>query len=206
MEKKLYELKVDEEFARLIPPLAHDERKMLEESIQKEGCTDPLIVWNGTIIDGHNRYSICKKLNIPFSYEVRDDFSDRDEVKAWIIERQLARRNLTKYQKSQLVVEFEPLLKNRVRNHQTLKKDLNPNDMKNFFKRDNENGTRNKMTNIADVSRDTLAKEKEMKAEDSVKDARYLIRELIKEVRKENINKYYVLGMLTEVSEILEQI
>ena len=112
MEKAL---KIDSEFAELIPAPDAEELKWLEESIKKEGCTDPLIVWNGTIIDGHNRYNICTRLGIPFSYREKEDLSDRNEVKAWIIERQLSRRNLTKYQKSKLALKYEPLLKEQAK-------------------------------------------------------------------------------------------
>ena len=121
MEKAL---KIDPEFAALIPAPDAEELKWLEESIKKEGCTDPLIVWNGTIIDGHNRYNICTRLGIPFSYQEKEDLSDRNEVKAWIIERQLSRRNLTKYQKSKLALKYEPLLKEQAKERQGARNDL----------------------------------------------------------------------------------
>ena len=60
-EKKLYDLTVDPEFRDLIPPLNEEELKLLEESLVADGCESPLIVWNGVIIDGHNRYAICQK-------------------------------------------------------------------------------------------------------------------------------------------------
>ena len=52
-EKKMWTLKVDEEFKTLIPPLTEEERKLLEESILKNGCEMPILVWNGIIVDGH---------------------------------------------------------------------------------------------------------------------------------------------------------
>ena len=64
-EKKLYDLTVDPEFRDLIPPLNEEELKLLEESLVADGCESPLIVWNGVIIDGHNRYAICRKHDIP---------------------------------------------------------------------------------------------------------------------------------------------
>ena len=59
-------MKIDAEFQSLIPPLTYEEKKMLEESILSEGCRDAIVVWNDTIIDGHNRYEICKKHGIHF--------------------------------------------------------------------------------------------------------------------------------------------
>ena len=52
-------LKIDPEFQSQIPPLTDDEFKQLEENILKEGkLLSPLIVWNNTLVDGHNRYDI----------------------------------------------------------------------------------------------------------------------------------------------------
>ena len=49
-------LKIDPEFQNQIPPLTDDEYKQLEEDILKEGkLLSPLIVWNNTLVDGHNR-------------------------------------------------------------------------------------------------------------------------------------------------------
>lgn len=48
-------------------PLAPEEYAQLEANI--EGCRDPLVVWDGTLIDGHNRFEICSKLGLPFKTE-----------------------------------------------------------------------------------------------------------------------------------------
>ena len=160
MEKKLYDLIIDPEFAALIPKPDMEDLRWLESSIKKEGCTDPLVVWNGTIIDGHNRYSICKRLGISFTYVERDDFPDRNVVKAWIIERQLARRNLTKYQKSRLAIAFEPILKEQARERQVQggREKLPQNSSE--APKDRE--TRNKVAEIAGVSHDTIARVKKI--------------------------------------------
>ena len=55
-------LKIDPEFQSQIPPLTDDEFKRLEENILKEGkLISPLILWNNTLVDGHNRYAILQK-------------------------------------------------------------------------------------------------------------------------------------------------
>ena len=66
-------LKIDPEFKSLIPPLTPDERAGLEASILTEGCRDALIVWGDILIDGHNRYEICTKHNIPYKFEVNNE-------------------------------------------------------------------------------------------------------------------------------------
>jgi len=87
-------LKIDPEFKSLIPPLTPDERAGLEASILTEGCRDALIVWGDILIDGHNRYEICTKHNIPYKTQPIE-FASRAEARIWIRKNQLARRNLT---------------------------------------------------------------------------------------------------------------
>ena len=97
-------LRIDPEFKSQIPPLTQDERKQLEENILAEGeLLAPILVWNGTIVDGHNRYEILQSHpEIPCS--VRDlNLETREEVLVWICKHQLGRRNLTPEQKKFLV-------------------------------------------------------------------------------------------------------
>ena len=92
-------LNVDPEFASKIPPLREEELKQLEENILADGVViNPLIVWNGVIVDGHNRYHILQKHpEIQFTtYEKQ--FPDRYAAIAWICKNQLGRRNLTPQQ------------------------------------------------------------------------------------------------------------
>ena len=55
-------LSIDPEFKTLIPKLTDSEYGHLEKSIRMEGCRQPIIHWHGVIVDGHNRYEICKRL------------------------------------------------------------------------------------------------------------------------------------------------
>ena len=84
---------IDEEFKGLLPALDKETFKWLEENIRQNGCRDPLVLWENTLIDGHNRYSICKKHEIPFN-TVDKEFDSREEALIWIINTQVSRRNL----------------------------------------------------------------------------------------------------------------
>lgn len=85
---------IDSEFKSLIPPLTPEEYAGLEASIIKEGCRDALIIWDGTLIDGHNRYEMCIKHEI--EYDTSElVFNSRDDAIDWIYQNQLSRRNLT---------------------------------------------------------------------------------------------------------------
>ena len=97
-------LKIDPEFQSQIPPLTDDEFKQLEENILKEGkLISPLIVWNNTLVDGHNRYAILQKHPEIYFSTMPLPFESREEVLAWICKNQLGRRNLTPEQKKFLI-------------------------------------------------------------------------------------------------------
>lgn len=100
----LQQLRIDSEFESKIPPLRDEEFKQLEENILADGVViNPLIVWDGVIVDGHNRYRILQKHpEIQYStYEKM--FPDRYAAIAWICKNQLGRRNLTPQQYKYLV-------------------------------------------------------------------------------------------------------
>ena len=89
-----YDLIIDPEFKRLLPELSEEEYRVLEESILSEGCRDALVLWGQIIVDGHNRYQICRSHGLPFRTEQRA-FSSREEALRGILLNQLGRRNLS---------------------------------------------------------------------------------------------------------------
>jgi N6-adenosine-specific RNA methylase IME4 len=101
MAEALQTLTIDAEFRAIIPRLATDERAQLEANVLAEGCRDALVVWQGILLDGHNRYEICTAHGIPFD-TLDIDLPDRDAAITWIINNQLGRRNLTPEQASYL--------------------------------------------------------------------------------------------------------
>ena len=107
-------LQIDQEFKELIPPLSKEEFNLLEENILKFGCIDPICTWNNTIIDGHNRYSICTKHNLKFNIQAFN-FELREEAKDWICANQLGRRNISDETRKYLIgkrYEMEKILLN----------------------------------------------------------------------------------------------
>lgn len=95
---------IDPEFRDKIPPLTEDEFSLLEENILSDGAVfSPLIVWDGTILDGHNRYEIIQK-HPELTYAAHKvSFANRYEAISWICKHQLGRRNLTPQQKKYLI-------------------------------------------------------------------------------------------------------
>ena len=156
-EKKLHTLIIDPEFRDLIPPLNDDELAMLEESIIANGCESPLIVWNGVIVDGHNRHAICQKHGIPFAVTEKE-FSSREDAMLWMLRNQLGRRNLNSYQRSDLALKLEPLMASEAKLRKGQRTDLGQNSAPGS----QMGKTSHKLAEMAGVSHDTIKKVKKL--------------------------------------------
>ena len=101
---KLSQLKIDPEFQSKIPPLQFEEEQQLEQNIIAEGrLLNPIITWNGYILDGHTRYRILKKHSF-IKFEVEEiQLANKYEALAWICKNQLGRRNLSPERKKFLL-------------------------------------------------------------------------------------------------------
>ncbi len=86
-------LSIDPEFASLLRPLSEDERRDLERSCREHGTIrDPIVTWQGKIVDGHNRYEIANEYGLSYT-TIELDLDTIDEVREWIIRNQFGRRN-----------------------------------------------------------------------------------------------------------------
>lgn len=93
--------KIDPEFEKLFDPLGENEAAILQAAIERDGMTQPIIVWGNDehgvfqniLVDGHNRLRICRKIRK--KYEILYmDFADRAAAIQWMVMNQLGRRNL----------------------------------------------------------------------------------------------------------------
>ena len=96
---EMQNITIDEEYKSLLPKLDEITFELLERNIIENGCRDALVLWGEILIDGHNRYAICIKHDIPFE-TVNIDFATREEATIWIIRTQVSRRNLSPMQLS----------------------------------------------------------------------------------------------------------
>lgn len=80
-----------------VDPLTESEYAALERSLLAEGCRDALVLWNDVLIDGHNRYAICRKHNIDFRTIQNSSFESLDDVMLWMIDNHLARRSVSDF-------------------------------------------------------------------------------------------------------------
>ena len=96
------ELKIKPEFKDLIPPPSTEELEGLEKNLLANGCEQPIKLWQGYIVDGHNRYHLCSKHALPFKTEELDR-ENESQVILWIIDHQLDRRNISIYSRGRLI-------------------------------------------------------------------------------------------------------
>lgn len=112
------EYRVNPRFEKTLSALTAEEYQALRNSLQENGYKGaPILTWHGYIVDGHNRYKICKELGIECPAE-EIEFQSEQEVILWIIRGQLARRNMNNAQKIKLVLAYEPMLEAVARERQ----------------------------------------------------------------------------------------
>lgn len=103
------------DFANLFPMLDAAAMEGLREDIRLHGVREPIIVHEGKILDGRNRYMCARDLGI--SFPVRD--YDGDDALAFVISHNLHRRHLTESQRASVAARVA----NMPRGHRT---DLQP--------------------------------------------------------------------------------
>ncbi len=120
METLSKPIQIDPEFQAFFPPLSSAELAALESLIVEEGCRDPIMLWNGFIADGHNRYEICTRLDIPFRQNYLD-LPDRDSVILWMLRNQSGRRNLCEIDRIAVAAKVEEIVARKAKENQIRK-------------------------------------------------------------------------------------
>lgn len=148
-------ISIDAEFEHLIPPLSEEERTQLEASLKAEGCRDALVCWNNngtlTLVDGHNRYALCKQHGIEYRITERE-FDSREDVIIWIVNNQLARRNLTAFARAELALKQKAAFAEKRRLNMVAGKALDP--VPNLA----QGKTRDDLASVAEVGHETIRK------------------------------------------------
>lgn len=151
--------RIDPELNEVLPKLSDTDYKALEQSLLTEGYKGaPIMVWGDIIVDGHNRYEICNKHNIP--YEVKSvEFESKEEAIIWMVKQQLGRRSLTALQRIQIVEKYRPFYKKKAKENQLSGLKQNQSTVsQNSSKRTESIDVRAELAKDADVSADTYSK------------------------------------------------
>ena len=106
-------LKIEPEFRDKIPPLTEAEFQQLRENILEAGeVYEPIRVWNGVVVDGHNRLKVIQE-HPEVRWSVREtDFADKWAAFDWMYRNQLGRRNLTEEQRTYMIGKMYEARKN----------------------------------------------------------------------------------------------
>ena len=64
MENKPEEIKISDEFKRMVQPMIYDELHCLEKEIFQRKAAK-IFVFKRTIVDGYEAYEIASRLNLP---------------------------------------------------------------------------------------------------------------------------------------------
>lgn len=167
------EYEIDPDLNEVLPKLSDADYKALEQSLLTDGFKGaPIMVWGDVIVDGHNRYEICNKHNIP--YEVKEiEFASKEDAIIWMVRQQLGRRSLTPLQRIQIVEKYRPFYKKKAKENMSLGgKSYSPKkgsensttlpeknqDLENSTKVPKKIDVREKLAKDADVSTNTYSK------------------------------------------------
>ena len=101
MINKHTELKINEEFRRLVQPITGDELCFLEKEISRKGSAK-IFVFNGIIVDGYEEYEIAVKLGFPIE-SICIPADNYNEAVIWICRTQLKRSDLTLMMRKYLI-------------------------------------------------------------------------------------------------------
>ena len=149
--KKLHDLIFSKRIEESKPPKPESEKTQLQGSLDRYGCIGQLVVWKGTriLVDGYYRYKYCHEHGIPFDI-IEMDFEDEDAAILWAVRMELASRNLTPFQKCEMVLPLEAGIAAEAKKRQGWRSDING-------KRDGDSiDTKKALANMAGVSTGTL--------------------------------------------------
>jgi len=104
------EIVVDASLKAYIDPLTPDEHAALEQSLLAEGCRDALVLWGNVLVDGHNRYGICRQHGLPFRTVQHERFQSMEDVHLWMIDQHLGRRSVSDFQRGVLALRRREIL------------------------------------------------------------------------------------------------
>lgn len=117
-KKMTITITINNELRAYTDPLTANEYAALERSILAEGCRDALVLWGDVLIDGHNRYAICRKHGIDFKTIQNDSFASIEDVMLWMIDNHLARRSVSDFQRGMLALRKKAILTARAKERQ----------------------------------------------------------------------------------------
>jgi len=119
----VYDIKINDEYTKLVPRLSAAEYNTLKEDIKQNGIQVPIITnQDGTILDGHHRYRIWViDLGRPVTEMPKPtvlNYDDKLQEKLFVINVNLKRRQLNSFQRTCLALKIKPILQEVAKRNQ----------------------------------------------------------------------------------------
>ena len=105
--------------AGIFPLMEDDEYQALVDDIREHGQREPILMHpDGRILDGRNRYCVCRDLGLEPKFREWDD--NGDSPTSVVISLNLHRRHLNSSQKAAIAVEILPMLEREAKERQRM--------------------------------------------------------------------------------------
>ena len=100
-------LLIQNALADIFPLMSDDEFEALKSDMKAHGQREPIVLHEGRIVDGRNRYRACQELKLVPNTR---DWDGVGSLVSFIISSNLHRRHLTSSQRAAVALEIEPML------------------------------------------------------------------------------------------------
>jgi hypothetical protein len=91
--------------AEIFPTLDDDDLKTLAEDIKAKGLTEPIMLFEGKVLDGRNRYRACDLAEIELKPDQFTQYEGNDAL-GFVVSKNLHRRHLNESQRSMIAAEI----------------------------------------------------------------------------------------------------
>ena len=115
------------EFAKIFPDMNAEQFSDLKADIKKNGQINPIITFEGAVIDGKNRLKACKDLKMkPYTEEYK---GDPENLIPFVIIQNLQRRHMDSSQRAAASLKCLDLLEAEAKKRQGKRNDLKPEEI-----------------------------------------------------------------------------
>lgn len=104
---------------QLFPTLSDEDFRALADDIKENGLLEPIIVYNGEILDGRNRFEACEVSGVDPQFIA---WNGDGSPAQFVISKNLHRRHLTASQRAAIAYELLPMLEAEAKERQRLSK------------------------------------------------------------------------------------
>jgi len=103
---------------KIFPAVGKAELQELADDIRQNGLRNAIVMLNGKILDGRNRWQACKLAGV----EPRFTEFDGDDPIAWVVSQNLVRRHLNASQRAVVAFDLLPMMAKEAKQRQRLSK------------------------------------------------------------------------------------